>query len=173
MSYQPMEWVPRVDPKTGVPTIKKSYSVAHGVLYGFEDCRLVPKGSKPELMAWWSRLPQIAQELDAQAEAARIAKVERKAIVRKNAHSPISRSKDIWEGLTEEELMLMKASTTTEFSGCWMMADFYEEQGNLRLAKFYAERARKSKDSGRLFGKFLSEARKSKEGISLPRYFAL
>lgn len=59
---QPMEWVPRLF--NGKPKLKKSYSRTHGVLYGFEDCYLVPKGSEPELAKWWSRLPQMVAEIE-------------------------------------------------------------------------------------------------------------
>ena len=55
-----MEWVPRLF--NGKPKLKKSYSASHGVMYSFEDCYLVAKGSEPELAEWWSRLTSMVQQ---------------------------------------------------------------------------------------------------------------
>jgi hypothetical protein len=59
---KPMIQVPVLDPKTGKPKMKKSNHRTFGVMVGFAEYRVVPKGSEPEAEAWLPRLPELAEE---------------------------------------------------------------------------------------------------------------
>jgi hypothetical protein len=61
--------VPRIDPKTGRPALKKINHRTFGTCYQFAEYDRVEQGSEPERERWNDRLAELARALIAEEAA--------------------------------------------------------------------------------------------------------